>query len=183
MSDMAPGNRLSRQISRETRNIPSFAGAPQDIVLRCTLHRTSLARVLTEHRRHTWKVAIGPVRSTSGVAGERLAWPCLGEFRLKDNRPPAFVLDVSRLVRATLVVAPAWHALQPPGPGYAQDVRPACFGLDRNDNDFIIALIGAELAPLSKCVEMMRKTRQTSQYIQSMGPFFVGEAVWQSAAP
>jgi chlorite dismutase len=64
--------------------------------------------------------------------------------------------------------------------GYAQDVRLACFGLDKNDNDFIIGLIGAELSPLSKCVEMMRKTRQTSQYIQSMGPFFVGRAIWQS---
>jgi chlorite dismutase len=64
--------------------------------------------------------------------------------------------------------------------GYAQDVRLACFGLDKNDNDFVIGLIGADLSPLSKCVEMMRKTRQTSQYIQSMGPFFVGKAIWQS---
>jgi chlorite dismutase len=64
--------------------------------------------------------------------------------------------------------------------GYAQDVRLACFGLDKNDNDFVIGLIGAELSPLSKCVEMMRKTRQTSQYIQSMGPFFVGRVIWQS---
>jgi Chlorite dismutase len=63
--------------------------------------------------------------------------------------------------------------------GYAQDVRLACFGLDKNDNDFVIGLIGADLAPLSKCVEMMRKTRQTSQYIHSMGPFFVGKAIWQ----
>jgi hypothetical protein len=64
--------------------------------------------------------------------------------------------------------------------GYAQDVRLACFGLDKNDNDFVIGLIGADLLPLSKCVETMRKTRQTSQYIQSMGPFFVGKAIWQS---
>jgi len=64
--------------------------------------------------------------------------------------------------------------------GYAQDVRLACFGLDKNDNDFVIGLIGSELSPLSKCVEMMRKTRQTSQYIQSMGPFFVGKAIWQT---
>jgi hypothetical protein len=26
----------------------------------------------------------------------------------------------------------------------------------------------------------MRATRQTAQYIQSMGPFFVGRTVWQS---
>jgi hypothetical protein len=65
--------------------------------------------------------------------------------------------------------------------GYAQDVRLACFGLDRNDSDFVIGLIGQELFPLSACVQAMRKTRQTSQYIQTMGPFFVGRAIWQSA--
>src|SRR5438093_635861 len=64
--------------------------------------------------------------------------------------------------------------------GYAQDIRLACFGLDKNDNDFVIGLVGPELYPLSACVQSMRKTRQTSQYIQSMGPFFVGKAVWQS---
>ena len=64
--------------------------------------------------------------------------------------------------------------------GYAQDVRLACFGLDKNDNDFVIGLIGAELYPLSACVQAMRKTRQTSQYIQQMGPFFVGKAIWQT---
>jgi chlorite dismutase len=63
---------------------------------------------------------------------------------------------------------------------YAHDVRLACFGLDKNDNDFVIGLIGSELYPLSACVQAMRKTKQTSQYIQQMGPFFVGKAVWQS---
>jgi Chlorite dismutase len=64
--------------------------------------------------------------------------------------------------------------------GYAQDVRLACFGLGQHDNDFVIGLIGAELFPLSACVQQMRKTRQTSRYIQCMGPFFVGKAIWQS---
>jgi chlorite dismutase len=64
--------------------------------------------------------------------------------------------------------------------GLARDVRLACFGLDKNDNDFVIGLIGSELFPLSACVQAMRKTKQTSQYIQQMGPFFVGKAVWQS---
>lgn len=65
--------------------------------------------------------------------------------------------------------------------GYAQDVRLACFGLDAHDNDFVIGLLGAELYPLSACVQQMRRTRQTSQYIDSMGPFFVGKAFWQSS--
>jgi hypothetical protein len=63
---------------------------------------------------------------------------------------------------------------------YAHDVRLACFGLDKNDNDFVIGLLGRELYPLSACVQEMRKTQQTSRYIQSMGPFFVGKAIWQS---
>ena len=64
--------------------------------------------------------------------------------------------------------------------GYAQDVRLACFGLDKHDHDFVIGLIGSELYPLSACVQQMRRTRQTSQYIETMGPFFVGKAFWQS---
>ena len=62
----------------------------------------------------------------------------------------------------------------------AHDVRLACHGLDALDNEFVIGLIGRDLYPLSHCVQAMRKTRQTSQYIQTMGPFFVGYAVWQS---
>lgn len=65
--------------------------------------------------------------------------------------------------------------------GYAHDVRLACFGLDKNDNDFVIGLIGKELYPLSACVQAMRKTRQTSRFMDQMGPFFVGRAVWQKA--
>jgi hypothetical protein len=61
----------------------------------------------------------------------------------------------------------------------AYDIRLACFGLDKNDNDFIIGLLGHELYPLSNIVERMRKTKQTSQYLTNLGPFFIGKAVWQ----
>jgi Chlorite dismutase len=61
----------------------------------------------------------------------------------------------------------------------AYDIRLACFGLDKNDNDFIIGLLGHDLHPLSLIVERMRKTRQTSQYLTNLGPFFIGKAVWQ----
>lgn len=64
--------------------------------------------------------------------------------------------------------------------GVAQDIRLACHGLDKNDNDFVIGLIGKELHPLSALVEAMRPTVQTSQYLSNLGPFFVGRAVWQS---
>jgi chlorite dismutase len=63
---------------------------------------------------------------------------------------------------------------------YAHDIRLACHGLDKQDNDFIVGLIGKDLYPLSKIVEAMRKTQQTSLYLERLGPFFVGRAVWQS---
>ena len=64
---------------------------------------------------------------------------------------------------------------------YAHDVRLACHGLDKDDNDFVVGLIGKDLFPLSAIVQAMRKTQQTSLYLERLGPFFVGRAVWQSA--
>ena len=64
--------------------------------------------------------------------------------------------------------------------GYANDIRLACFGLDQHDNEFVIGLVGAELYPLSRLVQDMRKTQQTAKYIDSLGPFFVGQVCWQS---
>jgi hypothetical protein len=65
---------------------------------------------------------------------------------------------------------------------YAHDVRLACHGLDRDDNDFVIGLIGKDLFPLSAVVQSMRKTQQTALYLDRLGPFFIGRAVWQRAA-
>jgi chlorite dismutase len=62
----------------------------------------------------------------------------------------------------------------------AHDVRLACHGLDVHDNDFVIGLVGRDLHPLSHLVQTMRKTAQTSQYLQTLGPFFVGHVLWQS---
>jgi len=66
---------------------------------------------------------------------------------------------------------------------YAHDIRLACHGLDKDDNDFVIGLIGKDLYPLSAIVQTMRKTQQTSLYLARLGPFFVGRALWQSADP
>ncbi len=66
--------------------------------------------------------------------------------------------------------------------GYGYDVRLACYGLDKNDNDFVIGLIGPDLYPLSSIVERMRKTKQTSMYLERLGPFFIGRVAWQSEA-
>jgi chlorite dismutase len=62
----------------------------------------------------------------------------------------------------------------------AHDIRVACYGLDQDDNEFVIGLVGKDLTPLSQCVQEMRKTRQTAEYIKSLGPFFIGRVFWQS---
>ncbi len=59
--------------------------------------------------------------------------------------------------------------------GYASDIRLACFGLDTNDNEFVIGLVGPELYPLSRLIQDMRQTEQTTKYIESLGPFFIGK--------
>lgn len=64
---------------------------------------------------------------------------------------------------------------------YAHDVRLACYGLDRDDNDFIVGLMGKELFPLSAVVQAMRRTQQTSLYLDRLGPFFVGRSAWKSS--
>lgn len=62
----------------------------------------------------------------------------------------------------------------------AHDIRLACHGLDANDNEFVVGLVGRELYPLSHVVQSMRKTRQTAEFMDHMGPFFVGHAVWRN---
>jgi chlorite dismutase len=63
----------------------------------------------------------------------------------------------------------------------AHDIRLACHGLDANDNEFVIGLVGDNLHRLSHVVQTMRKTKQTSTYITQMGPFFVGRAAHRIA--
>ena len=62
----------------------------------------------------------------------------------------------------------------------AHDVRLDCHGLDKYDNDFVVGLLGKDLYPLSAIVQSMRKTQQTALYLERLGPFFVGRALWQS---
>ena len=65
--------------------------------------------------------------------------------------------------------------------GLGYDIRLACHGLDRDDNDFVVGLLGPELHPLSIIVQRMRRTKQTSLHLERLGPFFVGRVAWQSS--
>lgn len=62
----------------------------------------------------------------------------------------------------------------------ATDIRLACHGMDKNDNDFVIAVLAHQLHAASAVVERMRHTQQTTKWLESLGPFFVGRVVWQS---
>jgi chlorite dismutase len=62
----------------------------------------------------------------------------------------------------------------------AHDIRLACHGLGQEDNDFIAGLVGKELYPLSQLIQRMRKTKQTSLYLEQLGPFFIGKVIWQN---
>lgn len=63
--------------------------------------------------------------------------------------------------------------------GHGYDIRLACHGLDKADNDFVVGLLGPKLYPLSRIVQRMRKTKQTSLHLERLGPFFIGRVVWQ----
>jgi chlorite dismutase len=67
--------------------------------------------------------------------------------------------------------------------GYAFDIRLECHGLDRDDNEFVLGLVSSQLHALSKLVKEMRRTRQTSEFMEKMGPFFLGRALWQAPMP
>jgi chlorite dismutase len=78
-------------------------------------------------------------------------------------------LDQSHILREHAALGMAYGQQE-----LAHDIRLACHGLDAEDNEFVIGLVGHELHPLSHLVQAMRKTRQTSEFIAKMGPFFVG---------
>ncbi len=45
----------------------------------------------------------------------------------------------------------------------------------------MIGLVGRELHPLSHLVQTMRRTAQTAEFIQTLGPFFIGHVLWRGS--
>jgi len=115
-------------------------------------------------------------RSVDNVMNDAYAWHVwyplrrTGEFA---KLPPAEQGPILR-EHATIGMAYGQQEL-------AHDIRLACHGLDEGDNEFVIGLVGRDLHPLSHLVQAMRKTRQTSELIAKMGPFFVGHVAHRSA--
>lgn len=107
------------------------------------------------------------------------AWPWAVWYPLRRSGDFAQLdpKDQGAILREHATIGKAYGAAD-----LAHDVRLACHGLDSNDNEFVIGLIGKDLHPLSHVVQAMRKTRQTSEFIVQMGPFFVGHAVHRCPA-
>ena len=63
--------------------------------------------------------------------------------------------------------------------GYATDIRLECFGMDPADNEFVLGLLSDRLDWLSRLVKEMRSTRQTGEFMDHLGPFFVGHTLYQ----
>jgi len=113
-----------------------------------------------------------PIRN---VLNENYPWHVWYPLRRSGAFARLEPIDQSHILREHAQIGMAYGAQE-----LAHDIRLACHGLDTQDNEFVIGLVGRELHPLSHLVQAMRKTRQTSEFIAKMGPFFVGYAIERS---
>lgn len=108
-------------------------------------------------------------RPIDNVMNESFPWHVWYPLRRTGGFAKLEPLDQSHILREHAALGMAYGQTDA-----AHDVRLACHGLDAADNEFVIGLVGKTLHPLSHLVQAMRKTRQTSEFIAQMGPFFVG---------
>jgi len=114
-------------------------------------------------------------RPIENVTNETTRWHVWYPLRRKGSFAKLEPIDQSHILREHAALGIAYGQAE-----LATDVRLACHGLDAGDNEFVIGLVGKDLHPLSHLVQAMRKTRQTSEFIEKMGPFFVGYVVGSS---
>lgn len=108
-------------------------------------------------------------RPVENVTNESTRWHVWYPLRRKGHFAKVEPIDQSHIMREHAALGIAYGQAD-----LATDVRLACHGIDAGDNEFVIGLVGKDLHPLSHLVQAMRKTRQTSEFIEKMGPFFVG---------
>ena len=108
-------------------------------------------------------------RPIENVTNEAYPWHVWYPLRRNGAFARLEPIEQSHILREHEQIGMAYGAQE-----LAHDIRLACHGLDPADNEFVIGLVGSQLHPLSHLVQAMRKTRQTSEFIEKMGPFFVG---------
>ncbi len=150
------------------RNVrPLFAEAPlSNVELRDDFGMLGRTYSTGHEPELEWSLLERPIEN---VTKESTPWHVWYPLRRKGHFAKVEPLDQSHIMRehAALGIAYGQQDL-------ATDVRLACHGIDAGDNEFVIGLVGKDLHPLSHLVQAMRKTRQTSEFIEKMGPFFVG---------
>lgn len=114
-------------------------------------------------------------RSVNNVMNEAYGWHVWYPLRRSGAFARLEPIDQSHILREHAALGMAYGQTE-----LAHDIRLACHGLDAADNEFVIGLVGGTLHPLSHLVQAMRKTRQTSEFIAQMGPFFVGRVLGRS---
>jgi len=117
-------------------------------------------------------------RSIDNVMHEAYGWHVWYPLRRTGGFAKLEPIDQSHILREHAALGMAYGQQE-----LAHDIRLACHGLDPKDNEFVIGLVGKDLHPLSHLVQAMRKTRQTSEFIAQMGPFFVGRAIARVRPP
>lgn len=115
-------------------------------------------------------------RPVENVTNESWRWHVWYPLRRKGAFARLEPIDQSHILREHAALGMAYGQQD-----LAHDVRLACHGLDANDNEFVIGLVSKDLHPLSHLIQAMRKTRQTSEFIEKMGPFFIGHVIGKSA--
>jgi hypothetical protein len=153
---------------------PLFAEAPlSNVVLRDDFGMLGRTYGTGHEPDLEWFILRRPIEN---VTNEALRWHVWYPLRRKGSFAKLEPIDQSHILRehAALGIAYGQQDL-------ASDVRLACHGIDAGDNEFVIGLVGKDLHPLSHLVQAMRKTRQTSEFIEKMGPFFVGCVLGRSS--
>ena len=113
-----------------------------------------------------WSLLQRPIENATN---EAYRWHVWYPLRRKGSFAKLEPIEQSHTLREHAALGMAYGAQE-----LATDIRLACHGIDAGDNEFVIGLMGRDLHPVSHLVQAMRKTRQTSEFIEKMGPFFVG---------
>lgn len=115
-------------------------------------------------------------RPVENVSNDAYCWHVWYPLRRKGAFSKLEPIEQSHTLREHAALGIAYGQAE-----LAHDIRLACHGIDAGDNEFLIGLVSNNLHPLSHLVQAMRKTRQTSEFIEKMGPFFVGYVLGRSS--
>lgn len=156
-----------------TKIRPLFSEAPlADVELRDDFNMMGRTYSTGHEPELAWTLLERPIENATNEAHRWAVWYPL---RRKGSFAKLEGIDQSHILREHAALGIAYGQQE-----LATDIRLACHGIDAGDNEFVIGILSRELHPASHLVQAMRKTRQTSEFIEKMGPFFVGHVLGTS---